>query len=1273
MYARRKLGLCGAILVLAVLLSGTAAWARVDLYKGNSGEATWWFCGDYLNQTPSGTSWLCGPCGLDYCTTEHWNVELATHTSTDDWAYVALDAAQRPALSELTGVGFTYKMTTVQTDSGPRMGLSLVDSTGTTYLAMSGGEAPQTASCVAVDATSGPHTWVWGTWTKTTQVIGGVSVLRLDPKTFVQVGTGSWTALTTISAYKTYEVKSALVLMGVTNLADPQVGTRIWTGQTLVDNIVFTWTDATIPYGGTYKLENLGELQPPLAAGWPNPFDFDDGDQAPGAVGHPLQNEMWCTCDHCLMVDDSNLWGVVSESDLAGKAPSGAIPFKSSPYALYFGKTSDGTYYTGSGDVAVGTICSPFNELNPGDEYVSVSFSYFRQIEQYVGPFDWTYVQIKFYDKDGNEAWSSMPHSPTAGTPIVSGWFNPFDYGAPVAGDPRPYKNPADIHPDGYTVDSTIPTTCPADGWGWKTIWYRDATDPLETGWTDAVVTHYLNSSEDPYSEETYRIKVPPLATRMKIRFGFNSVDGSNNSSFGWLVDNIAKTHSPQPAGCQITTATLPQAEIGVKYDFWLTPNCQTSPQTVGRYTLIDVTKDGVSLGANLPRRLALDSCGNIYGIPDPGTSGTYTITLRLSCLDGGSTTKTLILNIRAPSASGSATSMIGQPGQLPENFGSPLASGQFDTTSQWTVDGVALRAKIGTTSSCPNLWHQTGGVKYALDTTALRGEYGHVAGFIQDDEGTPNTTSAYDPNYQCSRAKGCLMSPLYPIVDAKHDGQPLVIGFKSWRNVEFFLGGEFDATYVEVRLEGQSSWTEVWRKTSHDVSLAAWEWVEIHTQIILKYGQKVQIRFCFDSVDAYGNRKLGEAYGWLIDEVSLYAGSAELAISNCPRGETSVGDYYKELITAAGGTTSGLRWEISQGALPIGLSLNVDLSDRRKAYVEGIPREPSRGTTFTIRVRTEDWLQVATKTCTITVGQDVTLLTEDFESDPTWSLGGLWHFTNDQGVGQLPGTVVTPGAVENLGPNNHAAYYGRQDNTVAPNYDTGAVTTGYLTLVDANPDIAGSQAINMTGITGFKIEFKYWRQVESFGGSFDKTKVQVKLGSGDWKTVWKLDSSTASTSKWETVQLGPYTTGGATTLSIRFLFDSLDKWYNKTVGWLVDDVKIQSATGGSTIVDLLSADRLETRDQGVPSVMNIPNPVEDVHTTTFTVRSDDVDAMRIEIFDLSGSKVYEEEVAGNELVWHTQNDFGEFLANGIYIYRAYVLINGEWIPAGVQKLVILR
>jgi hypothetical protein len=72
-------------------------------------------------------------------------------------------------------------------------------------------------------------------------------------------------------------------------------------------------------------------------------------------------------------------------------------------------------------------------------------------------------------------------------------------------------------------------------------------------------------------------------------------------------------------------------------------------------------------------------------------------------------------------------------------------------------------------------------------------------------------------------------------------------------------------------------------------------------------------------------------------------------------------------------------------------------------------------------------------------------------------------------------------------------------------------------------------------------------------------------------------------------------------------------------------------------------------------------------------VRSPDVEAMRIQIFDLAGSLVYEEEISSNELVWHTENNYGEYLANGIYLYRASVLINGEWVETTVQKLVILR
>jgi flagellar hook assembly protein FlgD len=67
------------------------------------------------------------------------------------------------------------------------------------------------------------------------------------------------------------------------------------------------------------------------------------------------------------------------------------------------------------------------------------------------------------------------------------------------------------------------------------------------------------------------------------------------------------------------------------------------------------------------------------------------------------------------------------------------------------------------------------------------------------------------------------------------------------------------------------------------------------------------------------------------------------------------------------------------------------------------------------------------------------------------------------------------------------------------------------------------------------------------------------------------------------------------------------------------------------------------------------------------------VDAIKVQIFDLSGQKVYEEEMAGTSIDWHTDNDYGEYLANGVYLYKMYAKVEGQWIVSVVKKLAILR
>ncbi len=54
------------------------------------------------------------------------------------------------------------------------------------------------------------------------------------------------------------------------------------------------------------------------------------------------------------------------------------------------------------------------------------------------------------------------------------------------------------------------------------------------------------------------------------------------------------------------------------------------------------------------------------------------------------------------------------------------------------------------------------------------------------------------------------------------------------------------------------------------------------------------------------------------------------------------------------------------------------------------------------------------------------------------------------------------------------------------------------------------------------------------------------------------------------------------------------------------------------------------------------------------------VSALKVQIYDLAGRLVFEDEAAGASLAWHTDSSFGEYLANGVYLYKLYALVNGE-------------
>jgi hypothetical protein len=91
------------------------------------------------------------------------------------------------------------------------------------------------------------------------------------------------------------------------------------------------------------------------------------------------------------------------------------------------------------------------------------------------------------------------------------------------------------------------------------------------------------------------------------------------------------------------------------------------------------------------------------------------------------------------------------------------------------------------------------------------------------------------------------------------------------------------------------------------------------------------------------------------------------------------------------------------------------------------------------------------------------------------------------------------------------------------------------------------------------------------------------------------------------------------------------------------------------------------------------PNPILPSHEilmnplSFYSPAQEAVEAIRVQIFDLAGRLVYEHEEDGSSMEWHTENDYGESLANGIYLYKLYIRVDGVWIATEVKKLVILR
>ena len=394
-------------------------------------------------------------------------------------------------------------------------------------------------------------------------------------------------------------------------------------------------------------------------------------------------------------------------------------------------------------------------------------------------------------------------------------------------------------------------------------------------------------------------------------------------------------------------------------------------------------------------------------------------------------------------------------------------------------------------------------------------------------------------------------------------------------------------------------------------------------------------MKFVFDSVDGLHN----DYPGWFIDDIKIGPPGTVIIVPTLPVG--TVGNAYGPVQLNAQGGVEPYTWSWAP-AIP-GLSL-----DPRTGQILGTPTTAGD---YSVTITVQDATgSTATTTCAITVQPSTyatALLTENFNNASAWGMTSLWHVTPGMSC------ITCPSLVGNY------AYFGRTDKC---SYDTGAHVKGTLQ----------SPVINIpAGVKNVAIGFDQFRYVEAYSQAYDRTWVEISFDNTTWTTIWYRDASYLSP-ECSHVQVAVPIPTGDTQMWIRFRFDSIDSFYNDYPGWAIDNVLVtKSASAGTTAASMATPPSPAPRDQILVTVG--PNPVTEVHTATFTAHGVGVEALKIQIFDLSGQLVFEKETAGNQLEWHTENNAGEYLANGVYIYRALVEIGGNWIATKVQKIVILR
>ncbi|HWO00507.1 MAG TPA: hypothetical protein VNS63_14705 [Blastocatellia bacterium] len=142
--------------------------------------------------------------------------------------------------------------------------------------------------------------------------------------------------------------------------------------------------------------------------------------------------------------------------------------------------------------------------------------------------------------------------------------------------------------------------------------------------------------------------------------------------------------------------------------------------------------------------------------------------------------------------------------------------------------------------------------------------------------------------------------------------------------------------------------------------------------------------------------------------------------------------------------------------------------------------------------------------------------------------------------------------------------FYFGQDLTC--NYNTGARTAS--NLISPSISLAGK-------FPPFSIAFNYLLYVE--GGGFDTTFVDISTDNGATWTQVLSKANLINDNQWHNVATNVTAfVGAATSVRLRFRFDSIDNTANSTTGWHVDDIQVCGEAFDQCVQDDVKGDYVQ-------------------------------------------------------------------------------------------------